>query len=270
MELVQEIQDRVILGLPIITSYGVLKPLTMEEFIKRQQSVAVICMNKRKLLSELGFSQQNETGQSDKEIHKMLMELNEIPMKQLMEDLFKDLYQHYVIITRYCVFYDEVFNETIHESEEEFDKQVLMKSIEFLQNLSEEQFDEFRTMLIALHGQSEISAKLNPYLERRELKAKQAGRHKKDNSPTFATMISSIAMYSGINYEDIARWNILQITHSFQRISYFISNSDSVLYGTVAPDVDIINWSENIVADKGTNKDKTLDEFKSSVGSKLN
>jgi len=270
MELVQEIQDRVILGLPITTSYGVLKPLSMEEFIRRQQSIAVVCMNKRKLLSELGFSQQKETGQSDEEIRKMLFELNELPMKQLLNELFSDLYQHYIIVTRYCVFYDEQFNETIHESKEAFDKQVLTKSIEFLNDLDNEQFDEFRTMLIALHGQTEVSAKLNPYMERREQKARTAKRHKQDDAPTFATMVSSIAMYSGINYEDIAKWNILQINHSFQRISYFITNSDTVLYGTVAPDVKVISWSENIRTDKEDNKDKSLDEFKSGWESKLN
>lgn len=270
MELEQEIQDRVILGLPVQTSYGLLKPLSIEEFMKRQQSVAIISLDKKKLLSELGLGQQEQTGQKDSEIHKMLMELNKIPLKQLMNELFKDLYHHYAIITRYCVFFDEQFDEELHEDEEEFEQNTLIKSIQFLEKLTDEEFDEFRLMLLALHSQTEVTAHLNPYLEKRNLRAKKGSAKRGNDAPTLSTMVSSCATYTGIDYKDISKWNILQLTHTFQRISYFVSHSNSVLYSTVASDVDVINWSENIVADKELNKDKSLAEFQRTMGETLN
>lgn len=59
-------------------------------------------------------------------------------------------------------------------------------------------------------------------------------------------MVTSCAVYMGVDYSDIMKWNALQLQHSFQRISLFIQNNATTLFATVTSEVDLVNWSENI------------------------
>lgn len=263
---VEDVEDRVILGLPVLTEYGELKPLSIYEFLKRQQSIAIVAMDKKKLLSELGKSEQEETGKSDSEIFELLQEMAQLPLKELLSEYFQELYHHYMILTRYCKYF--YFDRNDYETEEDFEKAALIESLTFIDELTNEQFDEFRLMLLALHATPEQTAFLNPTLQKRDERAKKIKTQNVD-APNLTTMISSCAVYMGLSYSQIAEWNALQLQHSFQRIAMFIENSATTLFATVSPDVDFINWSENINNHKEEEKDIALDTWERTMGKTL-
>lgn len=265
---VSNIEDRVILGLPVETQFGSLKALSIKDYIQRINSLSVITLGKKNLLAELGKQQKQETGQTDNEIWSLLKELNKNSLKTLLNEYFNDLLIHYIILTRYCVFFyleKEVDEDGILETDEEFDTRCLTESMNFINNLSDEDFDFYRTLLLTLHGQTEPKAHLNPKLQRFEDMKNQI--KPSGDTPNLPTMISSCAVYMGLTYEEITKWNSLQLQHSFQRIALFLQNSATTLYGTVTSEVELVNWAENITVEK--EKEKTLDQYSNKMGKAL-
>lgn len=263
-----DIEEKVILGLPIETEFGLLKPLSIHDYLQRINSLGAITMGKKKLLAELGKAQQKETGQSDEEIFVLLRELNELPLLALLKEYFSEVLQHYMILTRFCKYFyldeDKSFN-----SNEDLDKHALDKSFEFVSGLNEEQFDRYRNILLEMHAQSDAKAHLNPFLEKRAERGRKLLHNNDTNAPSLATMISSCAVYMGLDYSVIAKWNALQLQHSFQRISFFIENSATTLFATVSGDIDFVSWAANIENNKDTNTDQQLDVFTQNLGSQL-
>lgn len=261
----KKIQERVILGLPIITEFGELKPLSIQEFLKREDSVSVISMSKRKLLAELGQMEQKVTGESDKVIWNKLKELEQLPFIQLLQEYFEQIFHHYVIVTRLCKFfyYDDKLDE--YDSKEERDKASLEEAYLFLLNLDEEQFDTFRKYLLELHSITDTTAKLNPTLYKREERGRRLFSTP-TNAPNLATMASAVAMYGGIDYINIAKWNYLQLSHSFHRIANMIMNRDTTLFSTVSSEVEIHDWAENVSTKPVESNDKTLAQYQKSFG----
>ncbi len=259
------IEERAILGLPIITEFGEMKPLSIQEYIQRSTSLGVIAMDKKKVLAELGKGQQAETGQSDKEVFNLLTELNNShTFLSLLKEYFTEILNHYIIITCYCKFYYLEDTKEDYENEEEYNKDLLMKSADFIINLSDEAFDSYRRILLQLNGVSEITSKINPVLYKREDKPKTKSKED-DETPNLSTMISSCAVHMGIDYKDIAKWNSLQLQHSFQRIGLFIANSERTLFRTVSDEVEPVAWTTNISTNKNRNKDQSLEQFTNSM-----
>lgn len=265
---ISNIEDRVILGLPVETQFGSMKALSIKAYIQRINSLSVITLGKKNLLAELGKQQKHETGQPDNEVWALLKELNKNSLKKLLNEYFSDLLIHYIILTRYCVFFylEKEFDEDgILETDEEFDNRCLTESMAFINNLSDEEFDFYRSILLSLHGQTEPKAHLNPKLQRFEDMKNQI--KPSGDAPNLPTMISSCAVYMGLTYEEIAKWNSLQLQHSFQRIALFVQNSATTLYGTVTNEVELINWADNITVEK--EKEKTLDQYSNKMGKAL-
>lgn len=265
---VSNIEDRVILGLPVETQFGSLKALSIKDYIQRINSLSVITLGKKNLLAELGKQQKQETGQTDNEIWSLLKELNKNSLKALLNEYFNDLLIHYIILTRYCVFFyleKEVDEDGILETDEEFDTRCLTESMTFINSLSDEDFDFYRILLLTLHGQTEPKAHLNPKLQKFEDMKNQI--KPSGDAPNLPTMISSCAVYMGLTYEEITKWNSLQLQHSFQRIALFLQHSATTLYGTVTSEVELINWADNITAEK--EKEKTLDQYSNKMGKAL-
>lgn len=276
----QSIQDKVILNLPIESPFGELKPLSIHDYMQRLSSISVISLNKKYLLAEYGKGYQEETGQTDNEIFTMLKDLNEkYSLFYFLREMFQDLLHHYIIITRYVKFYDYQYDKKNPQSrkdidensdddtplsEKEFTEAILEKCIQFVFSLDDDQFELYRKYILQLHGQSEPRAFLNPKLQRNEEKSKASKLKKKDTTPTLSTMVTSCAVYMGVDYSDIMKWNALQLQHSFQRISLFIQNNATTLFATVTSEVDLVNWSENIT-DNEKKEDMTLDTFRQNV-----
>lgn len=262
-----EIEDRVILNLPIITEYGEFKPLTILEYMKNVSSLAAISYSKKKLLALLGQAEQEASGKPDNEVFEMLKELNNIPLKELMIEYFGEFLAHYVVLLRDTKFfylrYDE--EDKDFEDEEEFEKHVVRIIFEYLNGLSNEGFEDVRTILLALHNQTEVAGFLNPQLQRsRDKKDKLFSGDSK--SPSLVTMITSCVAYTGIDYKDITQWNAFQLQHTFQRIAYLINHKTATLFQTVSSDVDNVNWAENIDSENEKDDRMTYNQFAKNTG----
>lgn len=262
-----EIEDRVILNLPIITEHGEFKPLTILEYMQNVSSLAAISYSKKKLLSLLGQAEQEASGKPDSEIFNMLKELNDIPLKELMVEYFNEFLVHYAVLLRETKFFYMRYEEKNEEfkDEQEFEKHVIKVIFEYINNLTNEEFDEIREILLALHNQTEVSGFLNPQLQR--------SRNKKDKlftgeskSPSLVTMITSCVAYTGIDYKNISEWNAFQLQHTFQRIAYFINHKTATLFQTVSGDVEAINWAENIDSENEKDDRLTYNQFAKNTG----
>lgn len=256
------IADKAILGLPVETEYGEFKPLSIENYIRYAQHIGILSYGKKKLLAELGKALQISTPEaSDEEVHKMLKELNELPFFELIKEYFPDYLLPYVIILRLTRFPDD--GTPLSEEEE---KNKLNEVREYLFNLSNEEFDDVRKILMTLNNQSEKIAFLNPRIQRGQDKKEKLFSRKTDDSPNLSTMITTCVAYSGIDFQQISKWNAFQLQHAFQRIAILINYETTRLFATVASDVDIENWTQNISLDyQEKNTDKEFNEFKSQM-----
>ncbi|WP_274316417.1 hypothetical protein [Staphylococcus hyicus] len=253
------IADRAVLGLPIDTPYGEFKPMSIEEYMRRVQSIAVLSYGKKKLLAELGKAYKSKNPQStDKEIHEMLKKLYELPFLQLMSEYFTDYLIHYIILLRFCLFYN--LNP---DNDKEKEDECLLKVREFIINLSNEDFDEIRKILMTLNNQTEKIAFLNPKIQRGQDKKEKYFSGGSDDAPNLSTMITTCVTYSGIDFSIVSKWNAFQLQHAFQRIAQLISYETSRLFATVATDVEIESWTKNISLEhEEKNTDKEFSEFK--------
>lgn len=261
-----EIEDRVILDLPIITKYGEFKPLSILEYMKLISSIAAVSYSKKKLLALLGKAEQEATGKTDSEIFSMLKELNEVPMKELMSEYFSDYLVHYIVLLKATRFHHLV-SEDEDEENGMSEEAIITEIVEFINSLTNEDFDEVRNILLSLHNQTDVEGFLNPPLQRSRDKKNSLFKNDSD-SPNLVTMISSCVAYSGITYKEVAQWNAFQLHHTFQRIAYLINNEATTLFRTVSDEVDFVNWAENIDSENNKEKPMTYNEFAKNTGLK--
>lgn len=254
------IADKAILGLPVDTPYGQFTPLSIEDYIKHAQHIGLLSFGKKKLLAEMGKAlQASDPDATDESVHETLKELNEYPFFKLIQEYFKDYLIPYLIILRLARFP----NPYDRELSEEEEKELLSQARDFLFELSDEEFDDVRKILMTLNNQTEKIAFLNPRIQRGQDKKEKYFSKKSDDSPNLSTMISTCVTYSGIDFSQIKKWNAFQLQHAFQRIAMLINYETTRLFATVATDVDIENWTQNISLDyEEENTDKEFNKFK--------
>lgn len=244
-----QLDERALFGLPIETSFGELKPLTVYDYMDCASQLTAMTFDKKRLLHEIRLNQPNKEKQNSKEMTDLLKQLNkELTIKQILINYVSLFFNAYIEITARCLFFNE-------DNQEER----INKATEFLNGLDDKDFEELRKILLYMNGQSEQTAFLNPQMQRKREQGIKFHSKENSESPNIPTIVTSIVAYTGLKFEDILGWNVTQLLQMFQRIQMFKGYDVTTLFATVAGDkVEIQEWSQNIEIKNDSNTDSTF------------
>lgn len=252
-----KIEEKALLGLPIETKFGEVKPLSLFEYMKNGSELAAMTFNKARVLHEIRLNQEKDK-QKSPELTQMLRDLHEqYSLKEIIVTYMEPYFHAYVSMVAKCLFFNE-------------DAEVaIKKAYDFMVEISNDDFDELRQIILLLNNQPEQDASLDPTIQ--EFKEKAIRFHStkdKDDSPSMGTIITSIVAQTGLSFEEILKWNITQVMQMFSRIQMFKAYDATILFATVTDKVTIENWSKNTeIAVDGLDKySMSLEEFSGKVG----
>jgi uncharacterized protein YifE (UPF0438 family) len=209
----QDIKEFYILGLPIETPIGNCRFLKVKEYPDSFTQLNVIAITKDQIIQSYGNTE------TDKQIIELLktMSLYEIV---LCSDELR---------TVYVKAFAELFN----------DAEAFLK-------VTEKTFEYYRKLILDMNCIKEEKINPNPEIQKwieksKRFKQEQAG------GLTFADLVTSVAIYAGVTYEQINELTIYQLYASFQRIAMFKSYDTSTLFSTVSVEkVNIESWCKHI------------------------
>lgn len=253
--------QRAILGLPIVTDLGEVKPLTIYDFVKLETELHVISFEKSRVLHEYRTSLDEETMKS-KDLDKRLMEANkEKTLKEIIIGLVPIFFNAYVAIVAQSMYSD------IEDEEEK-----VLKSYELLTGLDDTQFENLRDIILKVNSQGKQKAFLEYEMQRKKEQGIRLNSQGGEGI-NLTTMMSSIVAFTGIDYDVISEWNYTRLIHTFNRISMFKNYDTTTLFMTVSGEVQMQNWQENYAVQDDSSTSDTfavaLDDFTKGVGSDL-
>lgn len=257
-----DFRERALLGLPIETPFGELKPLSLLDYLERGDALAAITFDIRRVLHEIRLSQPDEKHRNSEEMTELLREMEkEYSIKQLLITYMEPYFHAYVDIISRCRVLEG--QETFEEKQKE--------TFEFLQDMEPKEFDALRKIILEINNQPEQTASLDPTVQQwkeKALRYKSSGSG--DDSPNLSTMATSIVSFSGHTFEEVLSWNITQLHQVFQRIGFFKAYETTTLFATVTDKIDIQDWSKNIVIENDSNDSSSFamsyDSLKSTMG----
>lgn len=252
-----KIEEKALLGIPIETKFGEVKPLSIMDYMTYGSELAAVTFNKRRVLHEIRLNQDSEM-QNSPELTKMLRELDEnYSLKEIIVTYMEPYFHAYSAIVSRCFFFNEV-------------KEVaLEKAHNLLVDINNEEFDEIRQIILSLNNQPEQDAELDPVLQSFKEKAIRFHNSKEqDNGTSMSTIITSIVTQTGLDFSKILKWNVTQVLQIYSRLQMFKAYDATTLFATVTDKITIEPWDKNIEVAKD-NLDKysmSLDEFSGKVG----
>lgn len=259
------LEQKALFGLSIHTEFGELFPMTVYHYMECSHFLQAMSFDKKRVLHEIRLAQPKEQQQS-KEFTEVLTKIHEeYPLRQILMEMMPQYFAAYVEVVSRCKKFEEPTEENGLPSK-------LEQTQNFLLELTSEQFDELRVMLLSINAQSEQTASLNPEIQWHKERALRFNNSKNDTeAPDASTLVTSVVTYTGINFEEVVNWNITQLQHMFQRVAMFQSYQSYIVFATVAGDkIDPVNWAENIHTRKDSNTDSnfavSLETFEKHIG----
>lgn len=240
-----DFQERAVLGLPIDTPFGKLKPLSIYDFLERGDALSAITFDKPRVLHEIRLNQPEEQ-RNTKEMTALLREMNEqYSLKDILITYMEPYFHAYVEVISRCSELKE--DETFESKQEEV--------FEYLKELDAEEFDAFRQIILEINNQATQTASLDPTVQAWKEKALRYKSTAKGDgtAPNLSTMVTSIVSFSGHTFSEILEWNIAQLQQVFQRIGLFKAYDTTTLFSTVTDKIDIQDWSKNIEIENDSN-----------------
>lgn len=256
-----DLKERALLGIPIDTPFGQLKPLTVYDFLECGDALSAITFDISRVLHEIRLNQPEET-QNTKELTEELRQLKaNYSLKEILIAYMQPFFHAYVEIVSRC---------KVLKGEQDLEK-VREDTFNELNELSPEEFDSLRKIILEINNQSSQTASLDPTVQKWKEKALRfKSSSDKNGAPNISTMVTSVVVYSGHTYKEVTGWNITQLLQAFQRIGLLKAYDTTTLFATVTDKIDIQSWSENIEIedDSNTSKDVALSysDFKQNVG----
>lgn len=260
-----KLEEKALFGLPIHTEFGELHPMTVYHYMDCGHFLQAMSFDKKRVLHEIRLAQPKESRNTE-EFTEVLMKMNEdYPLRQILMEIMPQYLEAYVEVLARCKRFETSSKETaLAES--------VIQARQFLMDITSDEFDELRTMLLDINAQAEQTASLNPEIQWNKERALRFHNSASDTEPPDAsTLVTSVVTYTGINFQEVVNWNITQLQHMFQRVAMFQSYQSYIIFATVAGDkIDPVNWAENIVTRKDSNTDSNfavaLETFESQIG----
>lgn len=209
----QDVKEFYILGLPIETPIGNCKFIKVKDYPNCFAELNVLAITKDQIIQSYGNTE------ADKQIIELLktMSLYEIV---LSADELRSVY---------IKLFEYLFNDA-----EAFFK------------VTKESFEYYRKLILDMNCIKEEKINPNPEIQKwieksKKFKQQQAG------GMTFADIVTSVAMYAGVTYDQINELTIYQLYASFQRIAMFKNYDTSTLFSTVSVEkINIESWCTHI------------------------
>lgn len=209
------VYDFYILGLPIDTEYGQCHFLTVKDYPIFFQHLNGLAITKESIIYKYYCDEEHD----NTETIKVLQELSLFDMIMISKDIFN--------------MYDELFS-------------YVFQNDKFFENITEEKFITCRNLLLKMNVIKENIVNPNPEIQR-WIEKEQGFNQTNDCPTTFADVVSSVAMGSGLTYDQINNMTLHQLYTSFHRIVKIKAYDTSTLFATVSAErVDIEVWCGHI------------------------
>lgn len=254
--------EKAILGIPIVTELGNIKPLSIYDYVQFGTELQVMSFEKSRVLHEYRMSIEDEKLKKSQEIENRLKEvMQEMSLKDIIVGLVPVFFNAYIAVVSQSIFYDV-----------EDEESRVQKAYDFLKDLDSEQFDGLRDIILQINAQGKQKAFLDFELQR---KKEQGIRLNSDNKegPNVTTLITSVVAFTGIDYDVVKNWNYARLIHTFNRISMLKSYDTTTMFMTVSGDVEMQSWQGNfkVEDDSATSESfaQSYDSFTKNLGSKL-
>lgn len=261
------LEEKALFGIPIVTEFGEFKPLSVYDYMDCAHLLQAIAFNKKRVLHEVRLTQPKEKRNS-KDFTNLLKKIDsEHSLLQVLQEITPQFLQAYAEVFIRC----RVFPEDTPKEEKSAES-----ALNFLLDLTSEQFEEVRGILLAINAQAEQDAFLDPELQnKKERSLKFVSQGNDAEAPNPSTLITSVVAFTGIPFQEITQWNVTQLQHMFQRVGLFQAYN---MYVSVAPmagdSIKPTNWAENIITQNDSNTDSKFavkfDSFKKQMGDVLN
>lgn len=203
-----------ILGLPIETELGLVRFLKVREYPEYFGDLRIMSLNKNSLI--YSYSQMNKTGS----------------FIRLIEEIKKcnSLLEIVASIPELSIAYSRIFSKVF---------------IEETPNLTEENFEYYRKLVLQMNCVKEEIVNPNPEIQKAIERSKRV-KSQESEPIQFADIVTSVAAFSALSYEKINELTLYQLYMTFYRIGHFKNYDTTALFATVTDKVKIENWSKSI------------------------
>lgn len=254
--------EKAILGIPIVTDLGSIKPLSIYDYVQFGTELQVMSFEKSRVLHEYRMSIDDEKLKKSRELEERLKEVMEkMSLKDIVVGLVPVFFNAYVAVVAQSMFYDI-------ENEEERAQQAYT----LLKDLDDDQFDSLRDIILQINAQGKQKAFLDYELQRKKEQGIRLNTGSKEG-PNVTTLITSVVAFTGIDYDIVKDWNYARLIHTFNRISMLKSYDTTTMFMTVSGDVEMQSWQDNfkVEDDSATSESfaQSYDSFTKNLGSKL-
>lgn len=248
----QELENKLIFGQPIETYYGKARFYTYTEFLERQVELNYISMSvlgyyyaiRRELINQ-GASKQE------------LIELKEMQKIELFD---------FIRITPFVLeAYKKVFHEVFELPEEEQGKYL---DTDFYITMDKEDFYNMRDIVMRINLLKEEVMSPSPRVQDRFDREKERKRREAGEGATIETVLSTLTLFTGKDYQELGEMTAYQILNTYQRVHAFGEFFITTLFKTAGAEVDIAMWDKNhTMLEENKPSGMTATEFNKKFGS---
>ncbi|CAL8901891.1 hypothetical protein NSQ30_10920 [Bacillus sp. FSL R7-0651] len=210
--------DYLITGQPIKTPYGECSFIKIKDYPQFQNHLALFKMSKKEIIYNYSKKENNQYGELD----ELIAELKKMTLFEITGELenFKEAYE-------------SIFNYM-------FGKNIL-------ENISEDDFNEIRNLILKMCVLKEEKISSNPEIQRaneRSQRVKQAD----SGNVELADIIDSVAIGANTPIHVINEGSMYQLYRLYYRIAQFKNYETTTLFATVSPEAgkNIESWSKSI------------------------
>lgn len=248
----QELENKLIFGQPIETYYGRARFYTYTEFLERQIELNYIST------TILGF------------YYAIRREL--IKQKATKEDLIElkkmqevELFD-FVRITPFILeAYKKIFHEVFELPEEEQGKYL---DTDFYITMDKEDFYNMRDIVMRINLLKEEVMSPSPRVQDRFDREKERKRREAGEGATIETVLSTLTLFTGKDYQELGEMTAYQILNTYQRVHAFGEFFITTLFKTAGAEVDIAMWDKNhTMLEENKPSGMTATEFNKKFGS---
>lgn len=244
MDVMENIPEFYILGLPVRTPIGNIHPIKVKEYVKLIRYIQILNLEDFEFKDILKTSISQDI---------------DVDMRKSIEHLIKDVHFFYIIIEwgSSNKSNDNVFYHLYVAYKELF--KLCFKEDVFDQIQTSEEFEEYRELIRNINSIKYKKPNPNPEIEKYN-KLKQLLQAKKNDYITFKSMYTSILVQTGMNPNELT---LYQFNEIFDRIGHFKNFDVTTLYRLLYENVDVNNWYEedkeekqNFITEKQLNEAK--------------
>lgn len=209
----QDIKEFYILGLPIETPIGNCSFVKVKEYPELFTQLNVISITKDQIIQSYGNTDV------DKQVVELLKTMSLYEIILTSEEL-RDVYV-------------KLFAKLFDDEKAFF-------------QITNDSFEYYRRLILDMNCIKEEKINPNPEIQKWIEKSKKF-KQQQSGGLSFADIITSVAMFSGMTFEQVNELTLYQLYGSFQRIAFFKNYDTATLFSTVSVEkIDIESWCKHI------------------------